>query len=204
MACHNSKCLLWVPNNVPLIVICVCEDELYTLYENLHYHLDEFVTLIWYMAVTLILSYVLIIETDFDSHTLRASYLSERLQPPGFESEICFGLWHSSLPFYCLSTVNVSWAGLWEAVHNGPRHPKCLYYPKGSYYQGLNLEYMTSCDIEVNHLVHINNEKNIPYILQTLKCYWAWTQIICWDEKMNMLINFYSSGHQFTKKIITR
>ena len=127
MACHNSKCLLWVPNNVPLIVICVCEDELYTLYENLHYHLDEFVTLIWYMAVTLILSYVLIIETDFDSHTLRASYLSERLQPPGFESEICFGLWHSSLPFYCLSTVNVSWAGLWEAVHNGPRHPKCLY-----------------------------------------------------------------------------
>ena len=112
---------------ISLIVICVCEDELYTLYENLHYYLDEFVTLIWYMAVTLILSYVLIIETDFDSHTLRASYLSERLQPPGFESEICFGLWHSSLPFYCLSTVNVSWAGLWEAVHNGPRHPKCLY-----------------------------------------------------------------------------
>ena len=31
---------------VPLIVICVCDDELYTLYENLHCHLDEFVTLI--------------------------------------------------------------------------------------------------------------------------------------------------------------
>ena len=105
----------------------VCDDEFYSFYENLHYYLDEFVTLIWYLAVTLILSYVLIIETDFDSHTLGASYLSERLQPPGFESEICFGLWHSSLPFYCLSTVNVSWAGLWEAVHNGPRHPKCLY-----------------------------------------------------------------------------
>ena len=53
----------------------------------------------------------------------------------------------------------------------GTRGAKLLYYPKGSYYQGLNLEYMTSCDIEVNHLVHINNEKNIPYILQTLKCY---------------------------------
>ena len=48
---------------------------------------------------------------------------------------------------------------------------KLLYYPKGSYYQGLNLEYMTSCDIEVHHLVHIINDKNIPYILQTLKYY---------------------------------
>ena len=28
----------------PLIVICVCDDELYTLYENLHYHLNDFVT----------------------------------------------------------------------------------------------------------------------------------------------------------------
>ena len=87
---------------------------------------------------------------------------------------------------------------------HGTWHPKCLYYPKGSYYQGLNLEYMTSCDIEVHHLVHIINETIIPYILQTLKCYWAWTQILCWNQKMNMLINFYSSGHQFTKKIITR
>ena len=50
-------------------------------------------------------------------------------------------------------------------------HAKCLYYPKGSYYQGLNLEYMTSCDIEVHHLVHIINETIIRYILQTLKCY---------------------------------
>ena len=40
---------------VPLIVICVCDDELYTLYENLHYHLNDFVTLISYMAVTLII-----------------------------------------------------------------------------------------------------------------------------------------------------
>ena len=84
------------------------------------------------------------------------------------------------------------------------RGAKLLYYPKGSYYQGLNLEYMTSCDIEVHHLVHIINETIIPYILQTLKCYWAWTQILCWNKKMNMLINFYTSGHQFTKKIITR
>ena len=29
---------------VPLIVICVCDDELYTLYEKLHYHLNDFVT----------------------------------------------------------------------------------------------------------------------------------------------------------------
>ena len=87
---------------------------------------------------------------------------------------------------------------------HGTRGPKLLYYPKGSYYQGLNLEYMTSCHIEVHHLVHIINEQIISFILQTLKCYWAWTQIICWDEKMNMLINFYTSGHQFTKKIITR
>ena len=46
---------------------------------------------------------------------------------------------------------------------HGTWHPKCLYYPKGSYYQGLNLEYMTSCDIEVYHLVHIINEKNSLY-----------------------------------------
>ena len=43
---------------VPLIVICVCDDELYTLYENLHYHLNDFVTQIWLEAVTLILSFV--------------------------------------------------------------------------------------------------------------------------------------------------
>ena len=43
---------------------------------------------------------------------------------------------------------------------HGTRGTKLLYYPKGSYYQGLNLEYMTSCDIEVNHLVHINKKKN--------------------------------------------
>ena len=29
---------------VPLLFICVCDDELYTLYENLHYHLNDFVT----------------------------------------------------------------------------------------------------------------------------------------------------------------
>ena len=42
---------------VPLIVICVCDDELYTLYENLHYHLNDFVTQILLEAVTLILSF---------------------------------------------------------------------------------------------------------------------------------------------------
>ena len=115
---------------VPLIVICVCDVEFYTLFENLQYHLIDFVTQIWYKAVTLILSYVLIIETDFDSHTLRACYLSERLQPPGFESEICFGLWHSSLPFYCLSTVYVSWAGLWVAVRTAPGTRSAYTIPK--------------------------------------------------------------------------
>ena len=73
---------------VPLIVICVCDDELYTLYENLHYHLNDFVTLILYMAVTSILLHVLFIEKDFDPHTLRASYLSDRIQPRGFESDV--------------------------------------------------------------------------------------------------------------------
>ena len=134
---------------------------------------------------------------------LRASNLFERIQLPWFSFELHYGLWHLSIPFYCLNTVNVLWAGLWVAVRTAPDTRSVYTIPK-TYYQHLNLEYMTSCDIEVNHLVHINNEKNIPYILQTLKCYWAWTQIICWDEKMNMLINFYSSGHQFTKKIITR
>ena len=42
---------------VPLIVICVCDDEPYTLYENLHYHLNDFVTQILLEAVTLILSF---------------------------------------------------------------------------------------------------------------------------------------------------
>ena len=61
MACHNSKCLLWVPNDCYysyIIFICVCDDELYTFFENLHYHLNDFVTQIWLEAVTLILSFV--------------------------------------------------------------------------------------------------------------------------------------------------
>ena len=163
-----------------LFILCMYDDELYFLFENLHHYLNDFVILVWYMAVTLILSYV---------RFLRRILAQTPLEPlTGYNHQHCL----------CIMSRTLG-----SGTH-GTWHPKCLYYPKGSYYQGLNLEYMTSCDIEVNHLVHINNEKNIPYILQTLKCYWAWTQIICWDEKMNMLINFYSSGHQFTKKIITR
>ena len=59
-----------------LMIICVYDDELYSIYENLHYHLNDFVTLILYMAVTSILLHVLFIEKEFDSHTLRTSHLS--------------------------------------------------------------------------------------------------------------------------------
>ena len=90
----------------PLIVICVCNDELYTLCENLHYHLNDFVTQIWLEAVILILSFV------FYRGPLRASNLFERTQLPWFSFELHFGLWHLSIPFYCLNIVNVLWAGL--------------------------------------------------------------------------------------------
>ena len=59
-----------------LFIICVYDNELYFLFENLHYHLNDFVTLILYMAVTSILLHVLFIEKEFDSHTLRTSHLS--------------------------------------------------------------------------------------------------------------------------------
>ena len=59
---------------VPLIVICVCDDELYTLYENLHYHLNDFVTQIWLEAVTLILSFVFFIEALLEPLTYLKEY----------------------------------------------------------------------------------------------------------------------------------
>ena len=71
---------------VPLIVICVCDDELYTLYENLHYHLNDFVTQILLEAVTLILSFV------FYRGPLRASNLFERIQLPWFSFKLHFRL----------------------------------------------------------------------------------------------------------------
>ena len=193
---------------IPLTVICVCDNELYTLYENLHYHLNDFVTLIWYMAVTLILTYVLFIEKDFDPHTLRTSHLLshygkfimachhskcllwvpndyssysyvcvwrwtlyalwestissewfcdtnlirgwdinsvfcffyrgplrasnllERIQLPWLFSELHFGLWHSSIPFYWLNTVDVLLAGLWVAVRTLPGARSSYTIPK--------------------------------------------------------------------------
>ena len=67
----------------PLIVICVCDDELYTLYENLHYHLNDFVTQIWLEAVTLILSFVfreallepLTYLKEYNCHGFRLNYI---------------------------------------------------------------------------------------------------------------------------------
>ena len=72
MASHNSQCLFSAPNDY----MCIYDDELYSIYENLHYHLNDFVTLILYLAVTSILLHVLFIEKEFDSHTLRTSHLS--------------------------------------------------------------------------------------------------------------------------------
>ena len=92
---------------IPLIVMCVCDVELYTLYENLQYHLNDFVTQIWLEAETLILSFVF-----FYRGPLRASNLLERIQLPWLFSELHFGLWHLIIPFYCLNTVNALWAGL--------------------------------------------------------------------------------------------
>ena len=58
---------------VPLIVICVCDDDLYTLYENLHYHLYDFVTQ-RLEAVTLILSFVFFIEALLEPLTYLKEY----------------------------------------------------------------------------------------------------------------------------------
>ena len=98
--------------------------------ENLQYHMNDFMKLTWYKAVTLILSYVLFSVNDFDPHTIRASYLFDRRQPSGWESEICIGLWHSSIPFYCLNTVDVLWAGLWVAVLTAPGARSSYTIPK--------------------------------------------------------------------------
>ena len=69
----------------PLIVICVSDDEFYTLYENLHYHLNDFVKQIWLEAVILILSFVFFIEAllepltylkEYNCHGFRLNYIS--------------------------------------------------------------------------------------------------------------------------------
>ena len=59
---------------VPLIVMCVCDVELYTLYENLQYHLNDFVTQIWLEAETLILSFVFFIEVLLEPLTYLKEY----------------------------------------------------------------------------------------------------------------------------------
>ena len=106
-----------------LLSICVYD-------ENLQYRMNDFMKLTWSKAVTLILSYVLFSVNDFDPHTIRASYLSDRRQPSGSESEICIGLWHLSIPFYCLNTVDVLWAGLWVAVLTLPGMRSASTIPK--------------------------------------------------------------------------
>ena len=172
---------------------------------------------------------------------LRASNLFERIQVPCLLSELHFGLWHSSIPFYCLNTVIVLWAGLWVAVHTGTRHPKCLILSQKILLPGfesglhdklwhrsapsyLNTVYVSWAGLWVAvrtapgtrsahtipkdpttrvwiwntwqavtykyTILYTLKMKTISYMLQTLKCYWSWKQIRCWDEKIIMLINF--------------
>ena len=59
-----------------LFIICVYDDELYFLFENLHYHLNDFVILIWYMADTLFLSYIFLVSWTLGYRTIeRLTYL---------------------------------------------------------------------------------------------------------------------------------
>ena len=85
-----------------LFILCVYDDELYFLFENLHYHLNDFVTLIWYMAMTLILSYVLF---------LRRILAQTPLEPrTGYNHQHCLCI---------MSRI------LGSGTH-GTWHPKCL------------------------------------------------------------------------------
>ena len=107
IACHNSKCLLWVPNDrSSYSYMCVWRWTLYSLWEST-------LSSEWFCDTNLIRGCdINSVFCFFYRGPLRASNIFERIQLPWFSFELHFGLWHLSIPCYCLNTVNVLWAGL--------------------------------------------------------------------------------------------
>ena len=125
MACHHSKCLLWVPNDYSSYsYVCVWRWTLYALWEST-------ISSEWFCDTNLIRGWdINSVFCFFYRGPLRASNLLERIQLPWLFSELHFGLWHSSIPFYWLNTVDVLLAGLWVAVRTLPGARSSYTIPK--------------------------------------------------------------------------